>query len=46
MKAMENIDDPRLFVNKNESTQQPAAAPVTGGQAGRSENLLNKFKTV
>lgn len=46
MKAMENIDDPRLFVNENESIQQPAAAPVIGNQAGGSGNLLNKFKTV
>ena len=41
MKAMERIDDPRLFVNEND-TSVPAAAPAVSQQP---TNLLSKFKT-
>lgn len=41
MKAMERIDDPRLFVNEND-TSAPAAAHAVSQQPA---NLLSKFKT-
>lgn len=45
MKAMERIDDPRVFVNEAEVPQviSPSAA-VSHPSDGGSSNLLNKFK--
>lgn len=45
MKAMEKIDDPKLFVNEND-TSATSVTPGISQQSAQSANLLNKFKTI
>lgn len=45
MKAMEKIDDPRLFVNENESSKE-VAEPTTVQKTQNSTKLLDNFKAI
>ncbi len=45
MKAMEKIDDPRLYVNENESSKT-VAEPATIQKTQNSTKLLDKFKSI
>lgn len=45
MKAMEKIDDPRLFVNENEPSKK-VAEPTTVQKTQNSTKLLDNFKAI
>ncbi len=45
MKAMEKIDDPRLFVNENEPSKE-VAEPTTVQKTQNSTKLLDSFKAI